>query len=311
LSAESQVKEEASAKAGSSPPENPAISEEKPPESPPQQPDLSAEAPTYVGAKEDINASPPDNQASQVQSEPSDNASTIQAENAPSQSAEIKPEPPESPTIPSNPPPSNSQLGKTISFGDLLSGDSPPSPSSDLSNLSTPSDLPISSSPNPQPTTNNQQPSISFGDLIKDIEITPPPSIPEGMHQPVRPEAERPIEQSQPTPPPPPPPQTQPQASPAPPPFISPISPLSATQDQAKERLTILQQKGNQRKKDKRQAILQKIIDLTKTKGKINNQEAQKIFHLPQSTLSDYFKELVLKGILKKEGKGKATYYHL
>lgn len=42
-------------------------------------------------------------------------------------------------------------------------------------------------------------------------------------------------------------------------------------------------------------------------------QEAQKILHLPQSksTLTDYFKELVSQGIFRREGKGKATYYHL
>lgn len=327
------------------------ILEEKPPESP---------SPSV-----DTNVSLSDNQPSQMQSGAPIDASKIVVEQITSQSAEIKLEPlrgfQEAPLADKD-----TQNSSPKSFGDLLSEanrsptppvtaspgpsipstppSTPPISSSppDLSDLSNPSDLPVSSSPNPQPTTDNIHPATSFGDLIKDIEITPP----------VLPEAERPVEQ-QPIQPSQSQPQTPSQISPASPPPQSPQSPTSPsnppesqiiekvvekivekpvevikevikeipvvdqaevqkqTEGKLKERLTILQQKGNQKKKDKKQAILQRIVDIARTRGRINNQEAQKILHLPQSTLTDYFQELVSQGSLKKEGKGKATYYHL
>ncbi|OGG21621.1 hypothetical protein A3D03_04440 [Candidatus Gottesmanbacteria bacterium RIFCSPHIGHO2_02_FULL_40_13] len=259
-----------------------------------------------------INVSSPDIQALQVQSEAPKDTSTIDTVQNEIQSAEIKPESLGSPTIPSTPPENTPLPSPNTSFGDLLSRGSTPIPpptsdqlpvtnnqpispsvSSDLSSLSNPSDL---SSTNSQPTTDNKQLSSSFGDLLKDsLKIEPTINI-----EPIEPPAPPVSSPSTPQP-----------ITQNPQPFSqSPLSSPSPISD-IKDKLVLLREQAKQKKAQKKQANLQKIIDLTKTSGKINNQDAQKILHLPQSTLSDYFKELVSSGIFKKEGKGKATYYHL
>ena len=145
-------------------------------------------------------------QAPQVQSEAPNDTPNIDTEKTPDQLASFKPEPLESsqeaplannsPLTSSNPPLDSSNSDQTNSpktFGDLLSSENqtpstpyvPSSPSPDLRSLRSPSNLP---STYPQPTTDNPftspkpdvsgeggQPSSTFGDLIKDIEITPPP----------------------------------------------------------------------------------------------------------------------------------------
>lgn len=45
--------------------------------------------------------------------------------------------------------------------------------------------------------------------------------------------------------------------------------------------------------------------------GTVNNQDIRDILHVGQSTVSDYLKILVSQGVLKPEGKGKATVYTL
>lgn len=266
--------------------------EEKPPES--------------LSQQIDINVQLPDNQPSQVQSEPSDNTSTINASVSENQSAEIKPESLEGPTVPSTPPENIPSPTPTTSFGDLLTNNpTASSPSPDLSSLSNSSNLP---SPNPQPKTDNPQPSISFGDLLSD-------SLKVGPTINIKPPAP-PVSSS--NPPPQPQPQSLPQTFPASP-LPADLSAETKVKEEAsakegqlsQDKLILLRQQAKQKKAQKKEATIQKIIDLAKTRGKINNQEAQKILHLPQSTMTDYFKELVSRGLLKKEGKGKATYYHL
>ncbi|MFZ5845077.1 MAG: hypothetical protein ACOY0S_01265 [Patescibacteria group bacterium] len=94
-------------------------------------------------------------------------------------------------------------------------------------------------------------------------------------------------------------------------PVIDQIKVNEKSEEKIRTRLSVLRDEGNRRKKERRQAFLQKIVDVVRSQGQINNQQAQKKFHLPQSTLTDYFQELVSQGILRKEGKGKATFYHL
>jgi len=114
--------------------------------------------------KVDTDISSIDQQATQVQQEAPKDTSTIDTVQSENQSAEIKPEPLESPQ---DAPLANNNISESvnttpsspsITFGDLLSAESQPSSSPDLSSLSSPSDLPVSSFPNPQPTTHNSQP---------------------------------------------------------------------------------------------------------------------------------------------------------
>lgn len=152
-------------------------------------------------------------------------------------------------------------------------------------------------------------PKVGFGDLLNKTKVSEPavsPSSPPVQQSATdvvtspEPAEEKPVI--------PPPLSTQPTPTPS---VINQNEIGKKVDEKIKARLTFLQQKGNQKKREKKQAMLQRIVEIARTKGKINNQEAQKILHLPQSTLTDYFKELVSQGTFKREGKGKATYYHL
>lgn len=67
--------------------------------------------------------------------------------------------------------------------------------------------------------------------------------------------------------------------------------------------------KGNQAKKAKRDEALQKIFMVAQEKKRITNEQVRDILHISQSTASTYLTELVTRGMLKVEGKGKATVY--
>lgn len=67
--------------------------------------------------------------------------------------------------------------------------------------------------------------------------------------------------------------------------------------------------KGNQAKKAKRDEAIQKIFAFAQEKKKITNEQARDLLHISQSTATDYLIDLVNRGILKVEGKGKATVY--
>lgn len=142
---------------------------------------------------------------------------------------------------------------------------------------------PVSPPPPAAPTTNDQPPTnnFSFGDLIKDIKpeesVIQPPPVP-----PTSPPISLPVTNYQPL-----------------------------TTNISSPNLSVNRFKANQARIQKKAAHLQKILDLAKTKGKINNQDIRNVLRSSQSTVTQYLKELVSGGKLKKEGKAKATYYSL
>ncbi len=238
-------------------------------------------------------------QAPQVQQETPNDTSKNEVPHPTEKLAEIKPEPLQSPTIPSTPPPETPPPSPSVSFGDLLSSENQ-APST----LSIP---PIPSAPS-APSTPSPSPTISFGDLIKDIKpedsVIPPPATPS-----VPPISSPTITLSPGIPPiidnPPP----ISSSSPSP---LSPISPSSDTEDtdqKLKEALSFRRQKANLVRKKKKEEMKNKLVELVSSRGKITNREAQLLLHLPQSTLTDYFKELVNSGRLKIFGKKRGIYY--
>ena len=67
--------------------------------------------------------------------------------------------------------------------------------------------------------------------------------------------------------------------------------------------------KGNQTKKAKRDEAIQKIFTFAQEKKRITNEQIRDLLHVSQSTATDYLSDLVNRGMLKVEGKGKATVY--
>jgi len=67
--------------------------------------------------------------------------------------------------------------------------------------------------------------------------------------------------------------------------------------------------KGNQVKKEHHEQALQKIYTRVQEKKRITNEEIRDLLHVSQSTASNYATDLVRRGMLKTEGKGKATVY--
>lgn len=294
----------------------------------------------------DTNAQPQTNQTSQVQSEPSESASKNDAEPTASQSASFRPEPLEQPqeaplAVPDIQPPAQK------SFGDLLKGEiqSPSNPSSP-SIPSTPLDSSNSplNSPTPQPASPSGgsplpadlsaetsvkveaseesgqspvSPSISFGDLIKDIEITPP----------VVPEAQRPTEtQQSPTPSQPASTAQQPQTPLSPPEqkiIEKPVEVIKEmkvvdhdeVQKQIKESLQSEQQQrraaANKARFQRKEENLTRVLFLLRNKPAITNDEVRDYLHVSQSTATNYLAELVRRGSIKREGITGATKYHL
>lgn len=51
------------------------------------------------------------------------------------------------------------------------------------------------------------------------------------------------------------------------------------------------------------------IIDYIEMNGKITNREAQKLLNVKESRSLKILRELTNKGMLRKEGKSKGTYY--
>lgn len=87
-------------------------------------------------------------------------------------------------------------------------------------------------------------------------------------------------------------------------------SPRESSLDQKlKEELESRRQKANQVRIAKRQAMLNKLATEVKGKGRYTSTQAQEKFNLPQSTLGDYFQDLVERGVIKKFGKGRGMYY--
>lgn len=67
--------------------------------------------------------------------------------------------------------------------------------------------------------------------------------------------------------------------------------------------------KGNQAKKARRDEAIQKIFTFAQEKKRITNEQVRDLLHISQSTATDYLSDLVNRGMLKTEGKGRATVY--
>ncbi len=113
-------------------------------------------------------------------------------------------------------------------------------------------------------------------------------------------------------------PMGEPQPSPSSPnPSYPPVTSPTISQEEVQKqavamfdaRLRENSVKGNQAKKAKRDEALQKIFSLAQEKKRITNEQIRDLLHVSQSTASDYLSELVNRGMLKTEGKGKATVY--
>ena len=105
---------------------------------------------------------------------------------------------------------------------------------------------------------------------------------------------------------------------PAPPnPSSSPVPSPTADQEEVQKqavamfdvRLKENSIKGNQAKKDKRDEAIQKIFAFAQEKKRVTNEQIRDLLHVSQSTASDYLSDLVNRGMLKTEGKGRATVY--
>ncbi len=67
--------------------------------------------------------------------------------------------------------------------------------------------------------------------------------------------------------------------------------------------------KGNEAKRAKRNEAIQKIFSFAQVKKKVTNEQIRDLLRVSQSTATDYLSDLVNRGMLKVEGKGKATVY--
>jgi hypothetical protein len=131
--------------------------------------------------------------------------------------------------------------------------------------------------------TDNQHPSFSFGDLLKKIkpEDTPHPAV-----------------------------EIPPISQPSPQPVtVNQAEIQKQTDEKLKTEFAESRRKGTQTRMAKRQKMLDKLMEEVRSKGKLTSREAQEKFNLPQSTLGDYFQDLVSQNIIKKFGRGRGMYY--
>ena len=221
-------------------------------------------------------------QTPQVQPEAPNTAFQVVAEPPPTSSAEIKPEPPEQPKV------------APLADENNSNPSSPPPTSSN-----SPLDSSIS-----QPNKESFSPPVSFGDLlnksssdlgslsnISDLSVSTPPNPPPTTNNPP------PIPPSPPSPQSPTPPQAIP---PSPPPVIT-----------FGDLLREVRQKGQEVRRQKREARLNKIFSLFSTRPCIINRDVRDLLHVSQSTATAYLSQLIKMGKLVKEGKGKYLKYRL
>ncbi len=141
-------------------------------------------------------------------------------------------------------------------------------------------------------------------DLSPDLTVEPTPS----PVTPQSPQSSEPVDEPQPSP-------STPSSSPTPsdPPVTYPTIGQEDVQKQVvamfDARLKENSIKGNQAKKAKRDEAIQKIFTFAQEKKRITNEQVRDLLHISQSTASDYLSDLVNRGMLKVEGKGKATVY--
>lgn len=67
--------------------------------------------------------------------------------------------------------------------------------------------------------------------------------------------------------------------------------------------------KANQARQTKREENLMKIEKIIEEKKEINNDDVRELLHVSQSTATNYLEDLVKRGTIKLNGKGKATTY--
>ncbi|KKS51568.1 MAG: hypothetical protein UV17_C0060G0010 [Candidatus Gottesmanbacteria bacterium GW2011_GWA1_42_26] len=250
---------------------------------PPQPKPQVAPAPSPDPAERgSIQDSLPPDQSSKVQPEASESAPDAQASPAPetaSQSAEIKPEPPQGTQEAPLADPGTQISPKT--FGDLVS-DQP---------------SPVSPPVSPQAPQSPQAPKSSFGDLvgkqptinIGPIEAPKPVQspLPADLSAEVSTKAEALAKEG-----------------------VSP-QPPAETVIEVKADFSSKRQQALQTRRKKREDHLVKIIALVGQKGKVSNKDVRDALRVSQSTASDYLHALVKSGKIKKEGKAKATIYLL
>lgn len=80
--------------------------------------------------------------------------------------------------------------------------------------------------------------------------------------------------------------------------------------DKLKAELDTRRLKANQARQTKREENLMKIEKLIEEKKHINNDDVRELLHVSQSTATNYLEDLVKRGTIKTDGKGKATVYH-
>ena len=124
------------------------------------------------------------------------------------------------------------------------------------------------------------------------------------------------ISDSQPTPPIPeqePPTETQEQSS-APsiePEQVQPAPQQSVPQAAQQRPIGEIMASLRQQKANKREVRLQKIIGVAREKGRITNNNIQKLLRVSDATATRYAHELINRGLLQKLGSRKATSYQL
>ncbi|MBI2611744.1 winged helix-turn-helix transcriptional regulator [Candidatus Gottesmanbacteria bacterium] len=225
-----------------------------------------------------ISVPSPSVEPSQMQSRPSDSPSQDTTTSTPPDLATIKPVSPQSPqnTSLAN---DNSQKTEEIkptsppksSFGDILAKENPPS----------------SSNPSPPSTSSNPPKPSSFGNILRGYSSSS--QLDQSLH-------DEPKINIEPVVPPKPSPAVTPQI-PQPPQF--PLSPNTSG----------LRQKANQKRLDKKQKNLDRIMLLIKETGTITNTDVQRLCRVSQSTATNYLTELEKKGMLKQKGiRGGAKY---
>lgn len=81
-------------------------------------------------------------------------------------------------------------------------------------------------------------------------------------------------------------------------------------EEKLKTELDARRLKANQARQTKREENLMKIEKLIEEKKQINNNDVCDLLHVSQSTATNYLEDLVKRGMIKTEGKAKATVYH-
>ncbi len=75
--------------------------------------------------------------------------------------------------------------------------------------------------------------------------------------------------------------------------------------------LGVLLQKAKEKIMFRKRAKLEKVVALVQTKGKITNNDVEKLLHLSDATATRYLNELVKQGRLRRVGPAKQPFYQI